>query len=101
MDQKYLKNRVLGSAGSNHTCDPSGPNAGENIMDPIRMKGLLSNCHNTQPIITRVTMDQSNVKKGLPLLLRCEASGIPSPRIEWQAPNGDVYRMMKDDFEGF
>ena len=46
-------------------------------------------------------MDQSNVKKGLPLLLRCEASGIPSPRIEWQAPNGDVYRMMKDDFEGF
>ena len=65
------------------------------------MKGLLSNCHNTQPIITRVTMDQSNVKKGLPLLLRCEASGIPSPRIEWQAPNGDVYRMMKDDFEGF
>ena len=46
-------------------------------------------------------MDQSNVKKGLPLLLRCEASGTPTPRIEWQAPNGDIYRMMKDDFEGF
>ena len=45
-------------------------------------------------------MDQSNVKKGLPLLLRCEASGTPTPRIEWQAPNGDIYRMMKDDFEG-
>ena len=48
MDQKLslekliktnCKNRVLGSAGSNHTCDPSGPNAGENIMDAIRMKG--------------------------------------------------------------
>ena len=44
MDTKFevdqiFQNRVLGSAGSNHTCDPSGPNAGENIMDPIRMKG--------------------------------------------------------------
>ena len=39
LDQKYFKNRVLGSAGSNHTCDPSGPNAGENIMDATRMKG--------------------------------------------------------------
>ena len=38
--KNYFKNRVLGSAGSNHTCDPSGPNAGENIMDATRMKGI-------------------------------------------------------------
>ena len=31
--------RVLGAAGSEHKCDTSGPNSGENIMDASKMKG--------------------------------------------------------------
>ena len=96
---------MLGTAGSEHRChdcndESKCPNPGQDIMNTANMKSLLQNCHNTQPIITKVTLDQKDVKKGTPLLLRCEATGTPKPRIEWRAPNQDIYRMMKDDFEG-
>ena len=65
------------------------------------LKEELEGCEDTEPVITRITRDVEDAEHGKPLLLRCEATGTPKPRIEWEAPNGDVYRMRSDDFEGF
>ena len=57
----------------------------------------LTSC--VKPTITGISKS-SEVASGKSLLLKCIATGQPSPTIEWRAPNGDVYRLTSDDFEG-
>lgn len=91
-------NAALNKGQSKLECgDGDSKNKGLNMLEWETLKNKLSTCH--IPTITGISK-ASSVDSGKMLLLKCIASGVPKPVIEWRAPNNEVYRLQSEDFEG-
>lgn len=83
--------------GESHLeCTDAGKK-GHDMFDWNYLQNNLTPC--TPPKITGISKS-STVESGKMLLLKCLAEGTPKPKIEWKAPNSDVYRLQSEDFEG-
>ena len=112
-DTLFLWKRVLGAENSQPRCADDHEHGGTELLDGV-LVDRLSGCRMSSPKITRITNDLTtpqlgklfidfkmlNQVLGKPLLLRCISEGVPRPRVEWKAPNGDLYKISVDDFEG-
>lgn len=93
---KSMMKTFLGRGGSNLKCQDD-KNSGHDMFDWDYLSKHLTPC--TPPKITGISKS-STVESGKMLLLKCLAEGTPKPKIEWKAPNNDVYRLQSEDFEG-
>ncbi|CAG5114233.1 Oidioi.mRNA.OKI2018_I69.chr2.g8296.t1.cds [Oikopleura dioica] len=96
---KRMMTSFLERGGSSLKCNNKDDthNLGMDMFNWSSLSSKLTPC--TPPKITGISKS-STVDAGKMLLLKCLAEGVPQPKIEWKAPNGDVYRLQSEDFEG-